>query len=114
VNERFDPPNYSLKELLMISRCKSIIGIFFLFLLTAGLSVAVLAQTPPPIRGVYTPGFSATNSGVLPSPGLTYSNTFLAYSFDQVVGPNGKTVTRAPSVGVLIDINAFFYSVFQK
>jgi len=95
------------------SRGKSTIRIFFLFLLTAGLSVAALAQTPPPIRGVYTPGFSATNSGVLPSPGLTYSNTFLAYSFDQVVGPNGKTVTRAPSVGVLIDINAFFY-VFKK
>ena len=94
------------------SRCTSIIRIFFLFLLTAGLSVAALAQTPP-IRGVYTPGFNATNSGVLPGPGLTYSNTFLAYSFDQVVGPDGKTITRAPSVGVLIDINAFFY-VFKK
>ena len=29
-----------------------------------------------PLRGVYTPGFSATNSGVLPEPGFTYSNTF--------------------------------------
>jgi len=51
-------------------------------LLTVFLSVSALTQTPPPIRGVYTPGFSATNSGVLPAPGLTYSNTFLAYSFD--------------------------------
>lgn len=81
-------------------------------LLTVAFSITVQAQAPP-VRGVYTPGFSATNSGVLPGPGLTYSNTFLTYSFDQVVGPNGGTITRAPSVGVLIDINAFIY-VFHK
>jgi len=55
----------------------------------------------------------ATNSGVMPGPGLTYSNTFLTYSFDQLVGPDGKTITRAPSVGVTIDVNVFFY-VFKK
>jgi hypothetical protein len=44
----------------------------------------------------------ATNSGVMPGPGLTYSNTFLTYSFDQLVGPDGKTITRAPSLGVTI------------
>lgn len=49
----------------MISRfrCKSIFRIFFL--LTVGLSVAALAQTPP-IRGVYTSGFSATEQGDCP------------------------------------------------
>ena len=44
---------------------KLIISIFLLYRM---LSVAALAQTPP-IRGVDTPGFSATNSGVLPGPG---------------------------------------------
>ena len=54
-----------------------------------------------------------TNSGVMPGPGLTYSDTFLTYSFDQLVGPDGQTITRAPSVGVTIDVNVFFY-VFKK
>ena len=89
---------------------KSIISIIFLF--TVGVSVTAVAQAPP-VRGVYTPGFAATNSGVMPSPGLTYSNSFLTYSFDQLVGPDGKTITRAPSVGVTIDVNVFFY-VFKK
>lgn len=89
---------------------KSIISISLL--VTAVLSASAHAQAPP-IRGVYTPGFSATNSGVLPGPGLTYSNTFLAYSFNEVVGPNGGTLTKGASSGVLIDINAFVY-VFKK
>lgn len=81
-------------------------------LLTVVFSVAAQAQAPP-LRGVYTPGFSATNSGVLPHPGLTYSNTFLTYSFNQVVGPDGQTLAREPSVGVTVDINVFLY-VFKK
>jgi hypothetical protein len=79
--------------------------------MTLSLSATAQAQ-PPPVRGVYTTGFSATNSGVLPEPGLTYSNTFLTYSFDQAVGPDGKTLDRQPSVGVSVDINVFMY-VFE-
>jgi hypothetical protein len=91
--------------------CNSILGIALLLTLT--FSIGAQAQTPP-LRGVYTPGFSATNSGVLPGPGLTYSNTFLSYSFGQVVGPNGETLTKGASSGVTIDINAFVYVLKKK
>jgi hypothetical protein len=95
----------------MRSTCKTLAGALFLTLVFA--SLASQAQTPP-IRGVYTPGFSATNSGVLPEPGFTYSNTFLTYSFDQVVGPNGNVLSRDPSVGVLVDANVFIYVPKKK
>ena len=40
------------------------------------------------VRGVYPSGMSATNSGVTPEPGFTYSNLFLFYSRDQLKGPS--------------------------
>jgi hypothetical protein len=68
-----------------------------------------LAQAVPPVRGKYTPGFSATNSGVMPEPGVTYLNTFMDYSFDQAKGSNGQTQPPEPSVSVLVDINVFVW-----
>jgi hypothetical protein len=45
-------------------------------LLLVTCAVPCHAQSLPPLRRVYTPGFNATNSGVMPEPGLTYWNTF--------------------------------------
>jgi len=36
------------------------------------------------VRGLYTPGMSATNSGELPEAGLTYVAAVQAYSFDEL------------------------------
>src|SRR5215831_8587881 len=43
-------------------------------------------------RGVYPLGMSATNSGVTPESGFTYSNQLLFYSRDEVKDPNGNTL----------------------
>jgi hypothetical protein len=70
------------------------------------------AQSLPPLRGVYTPGFNATNSGVMPEPGLTYSNTFMDYSFNQVrCSVCGEL---APEVDVLVDVNVFMWVSKKK
>src|SRR5262245_30243142 len=50
------------------------------------------------IRSPYAPGLNATNSGTLPDPGLTYSNFFQRYSFNQLNGPDGE---RLPVSGNL-------------
>jgi hypothetical protein len=67
-----------------------------------------LAQALPPLRSVYTQGFRSTNSGVMPDPGLTYSNTFMDYSFDQLKCP-GCGLPPELNVGVYIDLNIFMY-----
>ena len=73
------------------------------------------AQGPvlPPVRGVYTPGFSATNSGVMPGPGLTYLNTFMDYSFSQAKNSSGQDLGNG-SVAVFVDLNVFAWVSKQK
>ncbi len=55
-------------------------------------------------RGVYPLGMSATGSGHLADPGLSYSNVFLFYSRDRAVGPDGA-VTATGQSSVLMDMN---------
>ena len=71
------------------------------------------AQALPPVRGVYTPGFNATNSGVMPEPGLTYANYFLDYSFDQFVTARGDNIFEQGNAAVFMDVNVFEW-VFKK
>jgi hypothetical protein len=74
------------------------------------LAAPSLAQ----VRPLYTPGFNATNSGVLPAPGFTYMNYFEYYSFDTLKGPNGETVNADLNSAVFIDINLFLYVTKAK
>ena len=55
-------------------------------------------------RGVYPLGMSATGSGIVADPGLSYSNMFLFYSRDKSVGPDGE-VTATGHSSVLMDMN---------
>jgi hypothetical protein len=64
----------------------------------------VLAQN----RGVYPLGMSATNSGVTPASGFTYSNQFLFYSRNEARGPNGEVLATG-SNSVLMDMNSFVW-----
>ncbi|HEY6931549.1 MAG TPA: transporter [Thermoanaerobaculia bacterium] len=57
-------------------------------------------------RGVYPLGMSATNSGVVPVPGLTYANLFLFYSRGESRGPNGEILATG-SNSILMDMNTF-------
>src|SRR5271167_3858121 len=82
-----------------------------LFLVSAGPSHA---QALPPLRGVYTPGFNATNSGVMPELGFTYSNTFMDYSFDQLRCTACGERSSQFSADVLVDVNVFMWVSKKK
>ena len=55
-------------------------------------------------RGVYPLGMSATGSGIVAEPGLSYSNMFLLYSRDKAVGTDGGLTATGQS-SVLMDMN---------
>src|SRR5260370_19140248 len=74
-------------------------------LMLAGTGLC-LSQALPPVRGVYTPGFNAANSGVMPEPGLSYANFFMDYSFTQFRSATGAIVAQN-NAAVFIAINAF-------
>jgi hypothetical protein len=65
------------------------------------------------VRGVYPLGMSATNSGVTPESGFTYSNAFLFYSRDQLKGANGELVAAGLN-SVLMDMNSFVWVSKKK
>ena len=56
------------------------------------------------VRGVYPLGMSATNSGVTPPSGFTYSNQLLIYSRDRLKGPNGEVLATGNN-SVIMDMN---------
>jgi hypothetical protein len=60
-------------------------------------------------RGVYPLGMSATNSGVTPHPGFTYSNQLLFYSRDEVKDNNGATLPLSGNNAVLMDLNSIIW-----
>ncbi len=60
------------------------------------------------IRGVYPLGMSATNSGVTPDSGFTYSNSFLSYFRDELRGLNGEVLGIGRN-SVLMDMNNFVW-----
>ncbi len=82
-------------------------------LLLVARADSCLAQAPPPVRGAYTPGFNATNAGVMLEPGFTYANFFMDYSFDQLRSPSGAIVAQN-NAAVFIDINVFEWVTKKK
>lgn len=56
------------------------------------------------VRGVYPLGMSATNSGVTPASGFTYSNQLLIYSRDRLKGPGGEVLAKGNN-SVVMDMN---------
>jgi hypothetical protein len=66
----------------------------------ASLGAGASAQN----RGVYPLGMSATGSGIVADPGLSYSNMFLFYSRDRSVGPAGEVIATGQN-SVLMDMN---------
>jgi len=71
------------------------------------VGVAVTAGTAPAgaqVRGVYPTGMSATNSGVTPASGYTYSNLFIFNERNASKGPEGEVVTTGTNA-IMIDLN---------
>lgn len=60
-------------------------------------------------RGVYPLGMSATNSGVTPEPGFSYSNQLLFYSRNEVKDQNGNTLPITGNNSVLMDMNSLIW-----
>src|SRR5262249_4482150 len=60
-------------------------------------------------RGVYPLGMSATNSGVTPEPGFTYSNQLLFYARDEAKDSDGNTLPITGNNSVLMDMNSLIW-----
>ena len=65
------------------------------------------------VRGVYPVGMSATNSGVTPPSGFTYSNLLAIYSRDQFRGPNGEILATG-NQSVVMDLNSIVWVSKQE
>jgi hypothetical protein len=72
------------------------------------------AQTLPPVRGAYTPGMNATNSGVMPEPGLSYANLFVYESFDEFKSNTGSVFFEQGNAAVLVDMSIFEWVTKKK
>jgi hypothetical protein len=73
------------------------------------LGVIPAKESKAQSRGVYPLGMSATNSGVTPESGFTYSNQLLFYSRDEVKDQNGNTLPITGSNSVLMDMNTLIW-----
>src|SRR5215813_69387 len=60
------------------------------------------------VRGVYPVGMNATNSGVTPQSGITYSNLFVFFSRDEQKGPNGEVLATGQN-SIMMDLNSFIW-----
>ena len=60
------------------------------------------------VRGLYPLGMSATNSGVTPESGFSYSNQFLTYSRSQLKDAQGATQTTGKN-SVIMDMNSIIW-----
>jgi hypothetical protein len=81
-------------------------------ILTVAALVVLFTSAAPAqaqIRGLYPSGMNATNSGVLPSAGLTYQNLFQLYTFDESKGPEGESLPVNATASLFIDQNIFLW-----
>ena len=69
--------------------------------------VMCVAPARAQIRGSYTPGAAAVNSGALPDAGLTYQVLVQPYSFDKTKGADGGKLPVNGKVSVFIEQNTF-------
>ena len=79
--------------------------LLILFLLMVFASAAAASAQ---VRGVYPLGMSATNSGVTPDSGFSYSNMLLIYSRNRKTDAQGKTLATGLQ-SVIMDMNSFIW-----
>ena len=76
-----------------------------------GMPLSVLiavGQIHGQVRGVYPVGMSATNSGVTPRSGFSYSNLLAIYSRNKFKGTHGETLATGGQ-SVTMDLNSFVW-----
>jgi hypothetical protein len=89
-------------------RAGSAFRFFAAVALVAVANVVVLTPTQAQVRGVYPVGMNATNSGVTPEAGITYSNLFVFFSRDEEKGPSGEIVATGQN-SIMMDMNTFVW-----
>jgi hypothetical protein len=67
-----------------------------------------LTQAQAQVRGVYPLGMSATNSGVTPEPGFSYSNFLGIYTRNKFKGPQGEILATG-NQSVVMDMNSLIW-----
>jgi hypothetical protein len=68
----------------------------------------LVTPVPAQVRGVYPLGMTATNSGVTPEAGFTYTNQFLFYSRGELKDSSGH-VTATGQNSVIMDMNSIVW-----
>jgi hypothetical protein len=86
---------------------------FAVVVLVAVANFVALTPVQAQVRGVYPVGMNATNSGVTPEAGFTYSNLFVFFSRDEEKGPNGEIVATGQN-SIIIDMNTFVWVSKKK
>jgi hypothetical protein len=82
--------------------------VFAVLALVAVADFLVLTPAQAQVRGVYPVGMSATNSGVTPEAGITYSNLFIFFSRDEEKGPHGEILATGQN-SIMMDMNSFVW-----
>ncbi|WP_228370746.1 SphA family protein [Candidatus Korobacter versatilis] len=85
-----------------------ILRIFAVVLLGAFSTFLDCNRVQAQVRGVYPVGMNATNSGVTPEAGLTYSNLFVFFSRDEEKDAGGNVVATGQN-SILMDLNTFVW-----
>jgi hypothetical protein len=87
-------------------------GLAFRVLAVTGLvAINIFIRGPAAqaqVRGVYPVGMNATNSGVTPEAGITYSNLFVFYSRNEKKGARGEVLATGEN-SVMMDMNSFVW-----
>jgi hypothetical protein len=86
---------------------------FVAVVLVAVANFVTLTPVQAQVRGVYPVGMNATNSGVTPEAGFTYSNLFVFFSRDEEKGPNGEILATGQN-SIIIDMNTFVWVSKKK
>jgi len=82
--------------------------LFPVVVLVAVADFVVLTPLQAQVRGVYPVGMSATNSGVTPEAGITYSNLFVFFSRDEEKGSHGEILATGQN-SIMMDMNSFVW-----
>jgi hypothetical protein len=89
---------------------------FRLISLLSAAGVSAFVASPlvhAQIRGVYPVGMNATNSGVTPEAGITYSNLFIFFSRDEKKDSDGNVVATGQN-SIMMDLNSFVWVSKKK
>ena len=86
----------------------SIDRIFVKLIGTVTYAMIIFSPIHGQVRGVYPVGMSATNSGVTPRPGFSYSNLLAIYSRDEFRGARGEVLATGGQT-VTMDLNSIVW-----